>query len=271
MRKVSLSKMKTEVKKIKKRSWFRPISWLLMIVIIILLVLSSASVARISSQKRRAAYYNYNLESASSEGSSAYDFFEDQNKSNNTRGGLMVTLGNLYNKVAKNTDREVTVFGDEENGSFYQGSAGTLEQMEKRIRENVLAEMESHYSKVIEGATGKDGEAGPAGEQGEKGDRGSIGAVGKTGAAGQSGSVGATGATGETGPAGMDGLSTFIAYADNADGANMGATPKETSKYIGTYQGTIRSSDPKDYSWTEYKDKIITYENNGKPTLKIYN
>lgn len=270
MGKINLSKTKTEIRKIRKRSWFKPLGCLVMAAVIVLLILSSASVARISAQ-RHTSYFNYDMENASSGAENAYDFYEDLNRSSNTRNGLTVTLGNLYDKVTGRTDREVEVTGDGENSTFYQGSAGTLETMEMRIRESVLSEMENHYSEVIEGAAGKDGERGERGERGETGDRGIVGVAGKTGAAGQSGSVGATGAQGETGEAGKDGLSTFIAYADNESGTNMGATPKETSKFIGTYQGTVRSSDPKDYTWTEYKDKIITYENNGKPTLKIFN
>lgn len=273
MSKPNLFKAKKKIHKIKKQSWFRPISWILLVAIIVLLVFCSASFARISSQ-RSTSYHDYNMENVSSSGTNAYDLYsdlDDTNTSRNTRNGLRVTLGNLYDKTAENTDREVVITGDANNDSFNQGMAGSLEQMEMRIQENILSEMESHYSEVIEGATGKEGLAGEPGQPGIQGERGLPGAVGKTGATGQSGSVGATGPQGETGNSGQDGLSTFIAYADNAKGTNMGSTPKETSKYIGTYQGTIRSSDPKDYTWTEYKDKIITYENDGKPTLKIFN
>lgn len=270
MKKMEPTRIRAELRKMKRRSWFRPISCLLLVVIIILLIFGSATVAKKSAQKHT-SYYSYNMEEVSSGDENAYEFYEDANTLGNTKNKLAVTLGNIYDKITGNTDREVEVAGDGENSDFYQGDAGLLEQMEIRIRESVLSETKKNYGEVVDGATGKNGEQGIKGEKGEKGEKGTVGAVGKTGAAGQSGSVGATGAKGEDGQAGMDGLSTFIAYADNASGSNMGSVPKETSKYIGTYQGTVRSSDPKDYTWTEYKDKIITYENDGKPTLKVFN
>lgn len=270
MKKVRMKDVKTDIKKVKKQSWFKPLSIFLLAMLIFVLILSSASVARTSAQRKTS--YISGLNSADSGADSAYDLFTDEKSSNDTRNGLMVTLGNLYNKEAKETDRTVEISGDDDESSFYQGNAGTLEQMEMHIRESVLSQMEEHYSEVIEGATGKEGMPGKQGEQGKQGERGIVGAPGRNGSIGKSGSVGATGEKGETGEAGKDGLSTFIAYADNENGTNMGASPKETSKYIGTYQGSVRSSDPKDYTWTEYKDKIITFRNEaGQPTIKIFN
>lgn len=268
MKKMNLTKAVIDVGKMKKQFWFKPLSFLLLCVGIVLLVLGSAFAAKVSAENK--VNYNY-ADNAPIGGVYESDVPEDGNTSNDTRNGLMVTLGNLYDKVAGTSDREVVITGDGEDRGFYQGDAGTLETMELRITGNVLSEMKSHYSEVLQGAAGKDGAPGEKGEQGEKGDRGSDGAVGKAGNDGQTGSVGATGSKGDTGPSGADGLSTYIAYADTESGNNMGFTPKETSKFIGTYQGRIRSNNPKDYQWMEYKDKIISYENDGKPTLKIFN
>lgn len=268
MKKMNLTKAVIDVGKMKKQFWFKPLSILLLCAGVVLLVLGSAFVAKVSAENK----VNYNYAGNAPMGDIyERDVSEDENTSNDTRNGLMVTLGSLYDKVTGSSDREVVITGDGENTGFYQGDAGTLEMMEMRITGNVLSEMESHYSEVLQGAAGKDGLPGEKGERGEKGDRGSDGAVGKAGNDGQTGSVGATGPKGDAGPSGEDGLSTYIAYADTESGTNMGFAPKETSRYIGTYQGKIRSNNPRDYQWMEFKDKIISYENDGKPTLKIFN
>ncbi len=265
-----MKKADRKARKGKKNPLLTLLGIVCLIAIIIFLILLSLAAARISAQRKTS--YKNDFENTYSEGDSAYDLFFDDNISNDTRDGLKVMLGDLYNSKKNTSEREVAVTGEASDSSFYQGDAGTLEKMEMRIKESVLSQMKNSYGEVIEGAAGNDGLRGEQGQQGKQGERGVAGATGKNGMAGQAGSVGATGEKGETGEAGADGLSTFIAYADNESGTNMGAVPKETSKYIGTYQGTVRSSDPKDYSWTEYKDKIITFSNeNGQPTLKIFN
>lgn len=275
MKRPDLKGSRKKIHNMKKSAWFRALGAVSLMFIIILLVLGSAFVSRFSAQRQRQLYNGSYMQGSSlAGGGSAYDLYEDTNRSSDTRNGMLVTLGRLYDQEAgeKKPEREVAVTGGNENsGTFNQGTAGMLEQMEYRIRESVLGEVENHYSEVVVGATGPSGEPGMPGVKGDRGERGVAGAVGKTGAVGQTGSVGATGAQGEAGEDGKDGLSTFIAYADSVTGSNMGAVPKETSRYIGIYQGTVRSSDPKDYSWTEYKDKIITYVNDGQPTLKIFN
>lgn len=69
---------------------------------------------------------------------------------------------------------------------------------------------------------------------------------------GKIGATGATGAKGDKGDKGSDGNSIFIRYSASANGANMTSTPTENTKYIGTYEGTIASTDPAKYRWAKY-------------------
>ena len=84
-------------------------------------------------------------------------------------------------------------------------------------------------------------------------------AEGKTGATGEAGKKGEKGDKGEQGAAGKDGKSSFIRYATSDTGANMTTTPNSNTKYIGTYIGASASNNPADYTWTLYKDMIMTY------------
>lgn len=101
---------------------------------------------------------------------------------------------------------------------------------------------------------------------------------GKDGATGAKGDKGATGATGATGKAGTDGKSTFIMYSvyengrDSSGKAAFSNTPSNETKYIGIANVVASSAptDPGAYMWTAYKDRTISYTNEGgKPTLVI--
>lgn len=66
--------------------------------------------------------------------------------------------------------------------------------------------------------------------------------------------------TGETGEAGADGQNVFIKYAEDASGTGMSATPNDRTKYIGTYSGATEPTSASDYSWSQYRDLIITFD-----------
>lgn len=92
----------------------------------------------------------------------------------------------------------------------------------------------------------------------------------KPGANGQDGKDGKDGEAGATGAAGKDGATTYIAYAEDADGKNARETPTEQTKYIGTV--TSNTGRPKysssKWTWTQYKDAVISYDASSN-TLKI--
>lgn len=275
MKKFSVNKSKQKIKKIKKQIWFKPLCLLGLVVCIILLIFGSAAVARFSAEKKVSLRaFNGKAEQAGAPDDNAYDIYYDADSDRTSReSGIMVTIGNLYDRIIGDEGKkDVTITSQADTDGFSNGTAKDLATMEKRITESVISQVGTSATEVLEGAAGKDGEPGEKGDRGETGQRGAQGPAGRTGASGKTGSVGATGEKGDPGESGKDGLSTFIVYADTKDGKNMSMTPKETSKFIGTYQGTTRSSDPKDYTWTEYKDKIITYTNDdGKPTIHIFN
>lgn len=277
--KFNVERSKQQIRKIKKQTWFKPVCLILVAALIVVLILSSAAVARYSANLKVtsiAAEYGVDYASSSGEGNAdAYDFYYEDDENTSKESGIMVKIGSLYNRIkgddTQDHEVEINAEADTQN-DFQNGLAKEMQLLEERITENVKSQVENTNAEIIEGASGKDGEAGEKGERGETGARGPAGPAGQTGAAGKTGSVGATGEKGETGEAGKDGMSTFIVYADTTTGKNMSMTPLETSKYIGTYQGLERSPDPKDYTWTEYKDKIITYTNDdGKPTIHIFN
>lgn len=69
---------------------------------------------------------------------------------------------------------------------------------------------------------------------------------------------GQDGTNGVPGPAGEDGKTTYtwIAYSDNADGADMYQVPTDSTKYIGiaTNKDTATESDnPVDYTWSRFR------------------
>lgn len=279
MRKIKFdaNRSKQQFRKIRKRTWFKPASIILTAAFIAILIFFSATLARYSANSkitRISAERDVDYAASSGENNDAYDIYYDDEDKTSKESGKMVRIGNLYDRIKGDdtSDREVEITSEADNGTSNTGMVRELAELEKRITDSVLSQIDTQKTEVPEVVAGKDGQDGEKGERGEAGPRGAAGPAGITGATGKPGIAGATGEKGDTGEAGKDGLSTFIVYADTVDGKNMSMTPKETSKFIGTYQGTIRSSDPKDYTWTEYKDKIITYTNDdGKPTIHIFN
>lgn len=183
----------------------------------------------------------------------------------NTANQVAVTLKNLYN--TENSEN-ISNSDNIEDNSFYQGDAGTLEQMEKNILNSVLSKMENNYSETVDGATGPAGKTGAAGPAGKTG---ATGAAGKTGAAGPAGKDGVAGIDGEDG---VDGKTTYIAYCDDLSGVGFSLTPTETSKYIGTCI-TDESTQPWEFSaysnWQNYRTYVITTstDENGVTTMHI--
>lgn len=128
-----------------------------------------------------------------------------------------------------------------------------------------------------QGATGATGAKGEKGDKGDKGEKGNTGARGEqgiqglqgiqgekgdTGAKGDKGDKGEQGIQGVKGEDGRDGNSTYIMYSANATGTGMTNTPNSTTKYIGSYSGneSAAPSDPAKYTWTEYREYIITFD-----------
>lgn len=136
-----------------------------------------------------------------------------------------------------------------------------LLQIEKILKEydEKIAKVEANQGKNgVDGKDGKDGAMGPAGiagPAGPTGKTGATGATGKTGATGATGKTGATGSPGKDGKDGEDGKSIFIRYSEQANGANMTLSPTANTKYIGTYEGTVASTDPTQYKWSKYVGK----------------
>lgn len=69
---------------------------------------------------------------------------------------------------------------------------------------------------------------------------------------------GEDGTDGVPGPAGEDGKTTYtwIAYSDNADGADMYQVPTDSTKYIGiavNKDTATESNDPADYTWSRFR------------------
>lgn len=183
----------------------------------------------------------------------------------NTGNQAAVMLKSLYNtENSENVNNSENI----ENNSFYQGDAGTLEQMEKNILNSVLSKIENNYSETVDGATGATGAAG------ERGATGATGAAGKRGATGAAGAAGKDGVAGTDGEDGADGKTTYIAYCDDLSGTGFSLTPTETSKYIGTCI-TDESTQPWEFSaysnWQNYRTYVITTstDENGVTTIHI--
>lgn len=159
------------------------------------------------------------------------------------------------------TAYDLTNYGDKIEASIMSQIQSILEQYEQAAVDPVLV-------KGKDGADGKDGKDGIQGATGARGPQGPQGATGKTGQTGQQGAQGVQGiqgvqgVQGEKGETGESGKSTFIAYAEDAYGTGFSKAPTETTKYIGTCI-TTRSTAPDDptmYSWQQYKEYIITYD-----------
>lgn len=106
----------------------------------------------------------------------------------------------------------------------------------------------------LRGATGATGATGPQGPQGPKGEKGDTGARGLQGLQGEKGEQGIAGPKGDPG---SDGRTSYfhIKYsivANPSTASDMSETPEA---YIGTYVDFTEadSSDPKKYTWTQFR------------------
>lgn len=127
---------------------------------------------------------------------------------------------------------------DQELEEFAESMGLSMEELQKLLEsyqsdtdketESKLKEMEEKLTREIrenEGEDGKDGNNGAQGEQGEQGEEGKTGNTGK---------------------------SVFIRYSEKENGERMTESPTAATKYMGTYTGTKASTNPSDYSWSQY-------------------
>ncbi len=127
---------------------------------------------------------------------------------------------------------------DQELEEFAESMGLSMEELQKLLEsyqsdtdketESKLKEMEEKLTREIrenEGEDGKDGNNGAQGEQGERGEEGKTGNTGK---------------------------SVFIRYSEKENGERMTESPTAATKYMGTYTGTKASTNPSDYSWSQY-------------------
>lgn len=127
---------------------------------------------------------------------------------------------------------------DQELEEFAKSMGLSMEELQKLIEsyqsdtdketDSKLKEMEEKLTKVIRENEGEDGKDGNNGVQGEKGEKGQEGKTGNTG------------------------KSVFIRYSEKENGERMTESPTAATKYMGTYTGTKASTNPSDYSWSQY-------------------
>ncbi|MEE1256229.1 MAG: collagen-like protein [Lachnospiraceae bacterium] len=285
------NKLSLDIKKIKNKSWYKPVSIICTICMVALLVIGSAYFAKTSVKKTttdsKYSYSDVHLSGDVNEELTELTYL-GKNTSNNTSTGAKVVIDE--EKIEKQTElnkevKETT--GYKWNANANLGTAAELEKIQGEITTNIMHQVNEKLEDTIVGATGAAGAKGEKGDKGEDGKNGLQGKTGATGAKGEKGDTGATGAKGEKGAqgiqgekgatgaqgaAGKDGTSSYIAYADDANGTNFSRTPLPTSKYFGTCS-TANESDANNatkYKWQEYRPYIITYsEENGVPTVTI--
>lgn len=138
-----------------------------------------------------------------------------------------------------------------------------------KIADSVLAQIQKvldEYDKKMDvvianqGVNGKDGKDGKQGIAGKDGKDGKDGLNGKDGKDGVKGKDGVDGKDGINGTDGIDGKNVFIKYAEDANGTGMTDTPNDKTKYMGTYSGSTEPTSATSYSWTQYRDLIVSFD-----------
>lgn len=124
---------------------------------------------------------------------------------------------------------------DQELEEFAESMGLSMEELQKLLEsyqsdtdketESKLKEMEEKLTREIRENEGEDGKDGNNGAQGERGEEGKTGNTGK---------------------------SVFIRYSEKENGERMTESPTAATKYMGTYTGTKASTNPSDYSWSQY-------------------
>lgn len=288
---------KVNLKAIKTKSWYKPVSIAALCLAVVALVYGSISVTRYMTGSNEMTGEIYDS-TTGGHGSSYFSLVGNEIDglvtSTLTRDGLKVSMeedelnGDGEVKVKEKlvgTDVIGNVSPSEMNDQSL-GEATSLETMKYDITKSVLSEVENHYGEVIIGATGVKGEKGDTGEPGRNGLQGKTGATGPAGPAGKTGATGATGKTGATGAVGQagkdgedghdgqdgkdgkDGNSIFVRYSANKNGAGMTEDVQADTKYMGTYVGSSASNSPQDYTWAPYQNAYISYDE-GTNTLII--
>lgn len=148
----------------------------------------------------------------------------------NINNNTDMTAGELLSMVEGMTDQELE--------ELAKSMGISMEELQKLLEsyqsdtdketDTKLKEMEEKLTREIREAEGEDGKDGKDGTQGERGEEGK---------------------TGNTGTAGK---SVFIRYSEKASGEGMTERPTAATKYMGTYTGAKASSNPSDYSWSQY-------------------
>ena len=152
--------------------------------------------------------------------------------------------------------------------SAYSGNTldeAQLNKLKDEVKKAIDKDLDKKISDKTKNLNGKDGRNGKDGKDGINGRNGKDGSDGKDGKsayemAKEKGFIGSESQYLES-LEGTDGKTTFIAYATGPNGEGFSLSPTNTTKYIGTCMSydTTQSADPKAYSWSEYKDYIITY------------
>ena len=123
----------------------------------------------------------------------------------------------------------------------------------------------------IDGKDGVDGKDGAAGKDGKDGIDGKDGAAGKDGIDGKDGAAGKDGADGEDGKDGQNSYIVYSKYSNGKDGngqPSFSDSPDMESKYIGTAISSQKPTAAESYTWSQYKELSIEYQDtNGKPTI----
>ena len=142
-------------------------------------------------------------------------------------------------------------------------SKSDLDSIENELKKSLEKDIDKKIQDKTKNLNGKDGKDGKDGVNGKNGRDGSDGKDGKSAyeLAKSNGYMGSEKQYLES-LSGEDGLTTYIAYADDENGKNFSLTPTNTTKYIGSCMSsaTTYPTDPKAYTWSEFKDYIITYD-----------
>lgn len=148
----------------------------------------------------------------------------------NVKNNTEMTSDELLSMVGGMTDRELEELA-ESMGLSMEELQKLLESYQSdtdKETDSKLKELEEKLTREIRDNEGEDGKNGSDGVQGERGQEG------------------------KTGNTGASGKSVFIRYSEKANGESMTERPTAATKYMGTYTGAKASTNPSDYSWSQY-------------------
>ena len=131
-------KIKLDIKKIKNKKWYKPVSIIIGVCLVILLILLSVWFAKYTVNKSEESVESDILLSGDN-----YDALNDlqnigKTTSNKTSTGAMVSIGKSTSS-GKTTDNEITeTTGIEWGSDTNLGNASELEKMESKITNNII-------------------------------------------------------------------------------------------------------------------------------------